>query len=109
MIYDDTFKNLDHVLESFPLNETVVASHTEVEGPFRLQVTRGDTAEKDKIIVSSCIAEPMSPFAPHIHVSNDVRFTPRQIEAIRSGMNKVITKNSVFVEFSAMMYFNNYP
>jgi hypothetical protein len=100
MIYDDTFKNLDHVLESFPLNEVEVAPHTKVEGPFRLQVSRGDTAKKDKIVVSSCTVEPMSPFASRIFVSNDVRFTPRQIEAIRSGMNKVITKYKIeFFEY----------
>ena len=84
--YEDSFLDTDHILESFPTAEVVI--DPEAVSPYRLRITRGTS--KDKIAVSSSVSAVDSwPFAAFTQSSNSVRFTPAQIEAVRSGMNKV--------------------
>jgi intron-binding protein aquarius len=97
--YRNTFLNLDHVRQvlspplhpffissrqSFPTSEVEVSdSCQDSPPPYRLSIRRSD--ENSDVI--QVLPYRVNPFLSKDLSSNSIKFTPRQIEAIRSGMN----------------------
>lgn len=57
--------------------------------PYRLRIVRGENGTQDKVVVSRYAAVNMGPYPEDAPPKNTVKFTPVQIEAVRSGMNEV--------------------
>eukprot|EP01041_Mallomonas_annulata_P008643 gene8643-17828_t len=109
MDYYDTFLDGSHLFESFP--NTNITFHTPTGDiipmkntattdmptpPYRIQITgssKNDTDDgvstnvKDQLTVMPYHAINMGPYPEDQRPTNSVRFTPVQIEAIRSGLN----------------------
>lgn len=136
--FNDTFLSLEHVRESFPGqkieiegggDETVV-----LEKPFRLSFggvkneeddsdddndndnDNKETSESDTLTVASYSIPRRGPYVYNAPKQNSVRFTPTQIEAIRSGMQPGLTlvvgppgtgKTDVAVQIISNLYHNH--
>ena len=82
--FSDTFLDLQHLLESFPeyeinTNQTAVC-HSDQRSNYKVKI-REETKKLDVIPY---------PFPAKI-VGNDIRFTPKQVDAIKSGGNPGLT------------------
>jgi len=93
--FRDTFLDQDHILESFPDAEDIDVPD-DLERPFKLKFEKtGDTVpgkRPSELIAASAYKLPnMGPYPECIPNVNKVRFTPMQVEAIRSGVNPGLT------------------
>jgi intron-binding protein aquarius len=92
--FRDTFLSAAHLVESFP--GRAVEFRDEATGdvippgsahpPFRLQF-RPDGG----VVALPCRPPPPGPFPEDVPRPNAVRFTPKQVEAVRSGLNEGLT------------------
>jgi len=94
--FRDTFLDDDHILESFPEAEDIDIP-PDLQRPFRLQFAKADVPPaasgrpKEVITASSYTIPNMGPYPECVPRVNTVRFTPTQVEAIRSGVNPGLT------------------
>jgi len=93
--FRDTFIDEDHILESFPDAEDIDVPE-ELQRPFRLQFEKvGDGAagkrQLERIVASAYTLPNMGPYPECKPRENKIRFTPVQVEAIRSGVNPGLT------------------
>lgn len=143
--YGDTFLDAQHVIESFP-NSKVVFTADNTDGlpppPYRITVTRGaseateeatstskkdgkkrskataaaSTSETEVVTAHPYARSSRGPYPEDAVLLNSVRFTPTQIEAIRSGTNPGLTmvvgppgtgKTDVAVQIIVNLYRNH--
>jgi len=93
--FRDTFIDQDHILESFPDVEDIDIPE-ELERPFKLKFEKIGKAEPGKrgpesIAASAYKVPNQGPYPECKPRENKVRFTPTQVEAIRSGVNPGLT------------------
>mmetsp|Transcript_116029 Transcript_116029/g.248051 ORF Transcript_116029/g.248051 Transcript_116029/m.248051 type:complete len:1554 (+) Transcript_116029:41-4702(+) len=93
--FRDTFIDQDHILESFPEAEDIDIPD-ELQRPFRLQFEKTGQAEagkrpQEKVLASAYTLPNMGPYPECKPRENKIRFTPVQVEAIRSGVNPGLT------------------
>ena len=87
--YADTFLDLDHLRSSFPTAE--VQCPEEVQPPYRVCVDDDEDGKPLKVSVHEYRVPARGPF-PECRVrQNQIRFTPAQVEAIRSGVSPGLT------------------
>lgn len=111
----DTFLDEEHVRSSFPgANISFVPNGGP---PYRLSITRGREGKADQIEVNSYVKPRNSPYPTDNTQGNSTRFTPSQIEAVRSGLNEGLTviqgppgtgKSDTAVQIAAALY-HNFP
>lgn len=111
--WNDTFLGLDHLEQSFPDHEVNLKWPKEnAVPPFKLSFT-GDM----KITVTPHVIPNRGPYPYNAPQKNSIRFTPTQIEAIRSGMQPGLTmvvgppgtgKTDVAVQIISNIY-HNFP
>ena len=114
----DTFQDLDHVRESFP-GVTVDVAEGTLAPPFTLQLTLTAVNAVPQITavkVSTSVRPPTSPYEDLFEVASlrqGVRYTPKQVEAITTGMQDKVTmivgppgtgKTDVAVQIIANLY-----
>lgn len=125
--FNDTFLNMQHLKDSFPLAQ-VTQSDNEVVliPPFKLSFQRKSSKDEDMetdaadqqemINVSSYVIPNRGPYPYTVPKKNAVLFTPTQVEAIRSGMQPGLTmvvgppgtgKTDVAVQIISNLYHNN--
>jgi len=93
--FRDTFLDQDHILESFPDVEDIDIPE-DLQKPFKLTFEKTGTVEAGKRPAESIAASAykvlnMGPYPECVPNLNKVRFTPTQVEAIRSGVNPGLT------------------
>merc|ERR1719199_38022 len=93
--FRDTFLDQDHILESFPDVEDIDIPE-ELQWPFKLKFEKQSGGEPGKrpqesITASAYKVPNMGPYPECKPNENKVRFTPMQVEAIRSGVNPGLT------------------
>ncbi|KAI8149758.1 hypothetical protein BJV82DRAFT_663038 [Fennellomyces sp. T-0311] len=133
--FRDTFLDWDHLTESFPGQQVEPAEgfKAPVHPPYVISFAEEQVEEKPKkkskknaaapketlerLEVSTYKVPNMGPYPQDIPKQNSVRFTPVQVDAIRSGMNPGLTmvvgppgtgKTDVAVQTIANLY-HNYP
>uniref|UniRef100_H2ZD58 Intron-binding protein aquarius n=1 Tax=Ciona savignyi TaxID=51511 RepID=H2ZD58_CIOSA len=112
--WNDTFLSFSHLRESFPKHKVIeVEADNEVVPPFKLHFNR----EESEIKVTSHIIPNRGPYRHNAPRRNAIKFTPTQIEAIRSGMQPGLTmvvgppgtgKTDVAVQIISNLY-HNFP
>jgi intron-binding protein aquarius len=114
----DTFLDFEHIKESFNgYNiETSVNDLKKMVPPFKITFKEEKEAEKS-IIVSPYVMPNRGPYPMEMPKKNSVRFTPSQIEAIKSGIQPGLTivvgppgtgKTDVAVQIISNIY-HNFP
>lgn len=93
--FRDTFIDQDHILESFP-NAEDIEIPDDLERPFRLEFKNAGKGEAGKrppenVLATAYKLPNMGPYPECQPSQNKVRFTPVQVEAIRSGVNPGLT------------------
>jgi len=93
--FRDTFLDQDHILESFPDAEDIDIPE-DLERPFKLKFEKASSVEAGKrppdiITASAYKVLNMGPYPECKPRENNIRFTPMQVEAIRSGVNPGLT------------------
>mmetsp|Transcript_299 Transcript_299/g.1022 ORF Transcript_299/g.1022 Transcript_299/m.1022 type:complete len:1462 (+) Transcript_299:73-4458(+) len=95
--FRDTFLDEDHILESFPEADDIRIP-PDLRRPFRLQFEKVQNSQAragdrpPEVVIASAYNLPnMGPYPECIPRVNNVRFTPTQVEAIRSGVNPGLT------------------
>ncbi|CDW53020.1 intron binding protein aquarius [Trichuris trichiura] len=88
--FDDTFVSFDHVKDSFVDYKCVLecSDGQDPVPPFKLDITEGPPKQVTVIPYS---VSPRGPYPTSRRKFNSVRFTPAQVEAIRSGMQPGLT------------------
>ncbi len=121
--YIDTFVDFNHVVESFPSAD--ISSPTGTSNPlppYRLKIKRGTTAAgattpRDSIHIEPYTYVSNGPYEAEFGGKNSIRYTPAQVEAIRSGSNNGLTliigppgtgKTDTAVQIISNLY-HNYP
>ena len=112
--WNDTFISLDHLKHSFPDHQIVVeGEEDQVKPPLKLHFDD----DHNKLTVSAHMVLNRGPYERNVPKKNSVRFTPTQIEAIRSGMQPGLTmvvgpsgtgKTGVAVQIISNIY-HNFP
>lgn len=112
--WNDTFLSLEHLKASFP--QLMVSVENEDSEPVRPPFTLNFT-DDSSMIVSAHKIENRGPYAFSAPRRNMIRFTPTQIEAVRSGMQPGLTmvvgppgtgKTDVAVQIISNLY-HNFP
>ncbi|KAJ1373953.1 hypothetical protein KIN20_036515 [Parelaphostrongylus tenuis] len=117
--FNDTFLSFDHLIESFPSYQIKpLAEKEKMVPPFLLKfndLVRGGENEGEKVIeVTPLVRKSRTPY-PFYPKTNQVRFTPAQVEAIKAGMQPGLTmvvgppgtgKTDVAVQIIANIYHN---
>jgi len=117
--YADTFLDCSHLIESFP-GTTVNFEVKNSPPPYKLKIVHsfGDNNDQQitpSVLVQSYVHPNVGPYPDDQVHNNSVRFSPSQIEAIRSGMNPGLTlivgppgtgKTDVAVQIIANLYQN---
>ncbi|KAJ1923298.1 hypothetical protein IWQ60_005960 [Tieghemiomyces parasiticus] len=115
--FRDTFLDLDHLRASFPDFQVQVDEERVVRPPFVVSFPAVDAPDRDTLTVSTYTVPNAGPYPRDIPRHNAVRFTPRQTEAIRAGLNPGLTlivgppgtgKTDVAVQIIANLY-HNFP
>ncbi|CAE7636855.1 AQR [Symbiodinium pilosum] len=98
--FRDTFLDEDHILESFPDAEDIDVPE-DLKRPFKLKFEKGTAIQSAKrpperrwaiwVIASAYTLPNMGPYPECKPRENSIRFTPVQVEAIRSGVNPGLT------------------
>lgn len=110
----DTFLDYQHVKESFPNTKIIPSVQEEAKliPPFKLTFNQDESVTAIPYILPS-----RGPYSFEIPKKNSVRFTPIQIEAIKSGINPGLTmvvgppgtgKTDVAVQIINLLY-HNFP
>ncbi|KHJ41012.1 Intron-binding protein aquarius family protein [Trichuris suis] len=88
--FDDTFVSFDHVKDSFADYQCVLDCPEDQNPvpPFKLDITEGPPKQ---VTVIPYVVSPRGPYPTSRRKFNTVRFTPAQVEAIRSGMQPGLT------------------
>eukprot|EP00803_Ostreobium_quekettii_P001943 evm.model.scf_2381.2 EVM.evm.TU.scf_2381.2 scf_2381:10191-21993(-) len=100
--FKDTFLNAAHVVESFPFfsvefKDSDGEASKDPEPPFRITFPdakpsdAGDPAEQATLLVEPYTPPDPGPYPQDKPAINSVRFTPLQVEAIRSGVEHGLT------------------
>lgn len=117
--FNDTFLSFDHLIESFPGYQIkALAEKEKMVPPFLLKfndLVRGGDNEGEKVIeVTPLVRKSRTPY-PFLPKTNQVKFTPAQVEAIKAGMQPGLTmvvgppgtgKTDVAVQIIANIYHN---
>ena len=115
MDYIDTFVDEEHLRSSFPGADVSFSSSG--GPPYRLSITRGRDGASDHILVTPYIKPRKGPYPIDASLENRTRFTPSQIEAVRSGLNEGLTiiqgppgtgKSDTAVQIATALY-HNFP
>lgn len=125
--FRDTFLNYDHLIESFPEKKIVPMEGYEApfSPPYVLQFPESSNAnnstdpkqDENTIMVRTYSIPNMGPYPFNLPKKNTIRFTPAQVEAIKSGTNPGLTlivgppgtgKTDVAVQIIANLY-HNFP
>ncbi|CAE7234718.1 AQR [Symbiodinium sp. CCMP2456] len=97
--FRDTFLDEDHILESFPDAEDIDVPE-DLKRPFKLkfEAVKGTGAStlsskrpQERVVASAYTLPNMGPYPECMPRENSIRFTPVQVEAIRSGVNPGLT------------------
>eukprot|EP00929_Paragymnodinium_shiwhaense_P119627 TRINITY_DN91529_c0_g1_i1.p1 TRINITY_DN91529_c0_g1~~TRINITY_DN91529_c0_g1_i1.p1 ORF type:complete len:1629 (-),score=467.25 TRINITY_DN91529_c0_g1_i1:79-4965(-) len=93
--FRDTFLDQDHILESFPDAEDIEIPD-DLERPFKIRFEKLGEQQvgkrpTEKVVASGYKIPNMGPYPECKPNENKVRFTPVQVEAIRSGVNPGLT------------------
>lgn len=93
--FRDTFLDQDHILESFPDAEDIEIPE-DLQKPFKIKFQKVGAVVPgkrtcEKVIASAYTLPNMGPYPECKPRENQVRFTPMQVEAIRSGANPGLT------------------
>jgi len=98
--FRDTFLDEDHILESFPDAEDIDVPE-DLKRPFKLKFeavkgtggasTLSSKRPQERVIASAYTLPNMGPYPECMPRENSIRFTPVQVEAIRSGVNPGLT------------------
>ncbi|CAG8690002.1 1367_t:CDS:10, partial [Gigaspora rosea] len=119
--FRDTFLNYEHLVESFPEK----GYEAPFPPPYVLQFPESSNAnnstdpkqDENTIMVRTYSIPNMGPYPFNLPKKNTIRFTPAQVEAIKSGTNPGLTlivgppgtgKTDVAVQIIANLY-NNFP
>lgn len=135
--FNDTFLTLDHLKESFPEHKILLkGDEKELAKPFRLsfgsvkspeeeedneeegegKMETDEQEDENTLTVESYSIAKRGPYVYNAPKQNSVRFTPTQIEAIRSGMQPGLTlvvgppgtgKTDVAVQIISNLYHNH--
>lgn len=132
--FNDTFLTLDHLKESFPGHKILLkGDEKELAKPFRLsfgsvksqedneeegegKMETDEQEDENTLTVESYSIAKRGPYVYNAPKQNSVRFTPTQIEAIRSGMQPGLTlvvgppgtgKTDVAVQIISNLYHNH--
>ena len=89
----DTFLDFDHLKASFPNHQIEVVGSNELKPPFKIAIAAGPGFKGERmefksnktIFVEPYVPLNRGPYASSQPKLNQVRFTPAQVEAIRSG------------------------
>ncbi|CAG8455667.1 2479_t:CDS:10 [Acaulospora colombiana] len=121
--FRDTFLDYDHLVSSFPGKEVLPEKEYKapIPPPYILRFPEASKEKNDenseRITVRTYTMPNMGPYPFNIPRRNSVRFTPRQVEAIKSGVNPGLTmvvgppgtgKTDVAVQVIANLY-HNFP
>ncbi|KAJ1985419.1 hypothetical protein H4R34_000073 [Dimargaris verticillata] len=113
--FRDTFVDFAHLQECFPQEKVLPASGWDetMPAPYVVQFPAKSATEAQALMVRSYRQRNMGPYPFDVPKRNTVRFTPRQVEAIRSGCNPGLTlivgppgtgKTDVAVQIIANLY-----
>ena len=112
--WNDTFLSISHLRESFPNHKIVTEKEdSKINPPFKLSFNREDT----EVSVLSHVIPNRGPYAHNAPKKNAIKFTPTQVEAVRSGMQPGLTvvvgppgtgKTDVAVQIISNLY-HNFP
>jgi len=120
--FNDTFLSYEHLVASFPdhkvqLKDATGQPETTPQPPFRLTFDELQDGEAKKIQVQAYKRLNRGPYAKNQAKQNNIRFTPTQIETIKSGMQPGLTvvvgppgtgKTDVAVQIISNIY-HNFP
>jgi intron-binding protein aquarius len=116
--YNDTFLSYEHLVASFPDHKVeLVDNNKESSPPFRLTFNDLTNEEDKKILVQPYKKLNQGPYPSNQPKTNSIRFTPTQIEAVKSGMQPGLTivvgppgtgKTDVAVQIISNIY-HNFP
>ena len=117
--FNDTFLSFEHLKQSFPHHEIKTAQNSTVpiEPPFKLTFESDNDNTKPVLTVESYKKQNMGPYSGNNLKVNTIKFTPTQIESIKSGMQPGLTivvgppgtgKTDVAVQIIANIY-HNFP
>ncbi|XP_074604592.1 RNA helicase aquarius [Brevipalpus obovatus] len=112
--FNDTFLDYNHLVKSFPdYDISSESDQSKLIPPFKLKIND----ETKKIEAIPCVLPNRGPYPYAQPKKNAIRFTPTQVEAIRSGMEAGLTivvgppgtgKTDVTVQIISNLY-HNYP
>ena len=124
--FNDTFLDLHHLKEAFPSAKVTHCEKETLVPPFKLSFQKvynedenmetDSTNRQEMINVASYVIPSRGPYPYTVPKKNSVRFTPTQVEAIRSGMQPGLTmvvgppgtgKTDVAVQIISNLYHNN--
>lgn len=128
--FRDTFLDSDHLKESFSDDKFIINSEVnleELQPPFKIEFQGKTSKKKKKLLKSSASGKTtlsitsykfpnLGPFNQIQQNLNTIKFTPTQVEAIRSGCNPGLTmivgppgtgKTDVAVQIISNLYHNN--
>ncbi|CAJ0946367.1 unnamed protein product, partial [Mesorhabditis belari] len=118
--FNDTFLSYEHLVESFPGYEirSTTTDKEKLKAPFRItfnDLDRRQNVDHGKVInVEPIVKPPRTPYPLNIK-QNAIKFTPSQVEAIKSGMQQGLTmvvgppgtgKTDVAVQIISNIYHN---
>ena len=112
--WNDTFLDESHLKDSFPGHKVITGKDdSDLKPPYKLFFSKDDT----EITTISHTIPNRGPYAHNAPKKNSIRFTPTQVEAIRSGMQPGLTivvgppgtgKTDVAVQIISNLY-HNFP
>jgi len=120
--FNDTFLDFSHLRQSFPGFSVEVAgtkAESELPPPYKVTFHKVDEKQEKPLTLSveTVVREARGPYPKNVPKTNSVRFTPTQVEAIRSGTNPGLTmvvgppgtgKTDVAVQIISNLY-HNFP
>ena len=90
--FKDTFLDEQHLVESFPNHKVSWKNKAKKHiAPFRVTFPKPEDETQDTIEVESYVRPDPGPYPEDQPNTNQVRFTPVQVEAIRAGLNPGLT------------------
>lgn len=100
--FNDTFIDFDHLRASFPSETKIHCDSNQPVAPFRLTfnelIAQHGSDTVDKSIRVECVeSNRVQRLLGIVPRKNSIRFTPSQIEAIKSGMEPGLTMVSALI------------